>query len=248
MTVTPVGMRCPECAKQRTEVRRVAHQGFNSAGAPATMALVGANVVVFLIQWLTGGGLMSIGGPMYADFALYGPAVADGEWWRLVTGGFLHAGLIHLALNMFLLYILGTLVEPLIGTRRFVAIYFVALLAGSAGALLLDPNAFTVGASGAVFGLMAAGFLVSRDRGLDELARQIGILVVFNIFITFAIPRISIGGHLGGLLGGALAALLILRVRHIGGLSRAQRSLVESGGLILLAVASVAIAIGAVSG
>ena len=112
---------------------------------------------------------------------------------------------------MFALYILGTLLEPAIGTARFVGIYAVSILGGSFGALLLDPNELTVGASGGIFGLMAAAFLIARNRGLDELASQIGFFVIINLVFTFSIPNISIGGHLGGLIGGALAALLSTR-------------------------------------
>ena len=133
----------------------------------------------------------------------------DGEWYRIVTGGFLHAGLLHLGFNMFALYFLGYLLEPAIGPWRFVAVYFVALLGGAFGALLLDPREFTVGASGAVFGLMAAAFIVARNRGLDELASQIGFFVIINLVFTTQHPNISIGGHIGGLLAGGLAAMAI---------------------------------------
>ena len=149
------------------------------------------------------------GGKIISEGGLFGPLVADGEPYRIVTSAFLHAGLLHLGLNMFALYILGTLLEPAIGTARFVGIYVVSILGGSFGALLLDPNELTVGASGGIFGLMAAAFLIARNRGLDELASQIGFFVVLNLVFTFSIPNISIGGHLGGLIGGALAALLI---------------------------------------
>ena len=97
----------------------------------------------------------------------------------------------------------------MIGTRRFLGIYVAAILAGSCGALLLDPDQLTVGASGGIFGLMAGAFLIARHRGLDELASQVGIFVVLNLVFTFSIPNISIGGHLGGLLGGALVALVV---------------------------------------
>lgn len=248
MTSTPVGMRCPKCAKQRTEVRNIVRQGFGGTAAPATMVLIGINVAFYLIQWLTGGGLINAGGTFFLDVGLWGPAVAAGEWWRLITSGFMHVGLLHLGLNMFLLYMLGTLIEPLIGTRRFVGVYFVALLTGSAGALLLAPDAFTIGASGAVFGLMSAGFLVARDRGLDNLSRQIGALLLLNILFTFSISGISVGGHVGGLLGGALAIALIFRLRGIDGLSRSRRNLVETVALILLALLAALIAIGVASG
>jgi membrane associated rhomboid family serine protease len=209
MTVTPVGMRCPECARDRTQVRRVGG-GLRAGAAPATYALIAINVAAFLVE-LAGGGAASIGGggTVIHDAGLSGPQVADGEVWRIVTSGFLHAGVLHIALNMFALYILGSLLEPGIGTPRFLGVYFVSLLAGSFGALLLDPNKITVGASGAIFGLMAAAFIIARHRGLEQLASQIGFFVIINLVITFSVPEISLGAHLGGLIGGGLAALLI---------------------------------------
>jgi membrane associated rhomboid family serine protease len=209
MTSTPVGMRCPECARQRTRVHR-SPSGIATGAAPVTIALIGINVIAYLAE-LMGGGSSAIdgGGSVIRDFALFGPAVEDGEVYRIVTGGFLHAGLIHLGFNMLALYFLGTLLEPGIGSWRFAALYAVSLLGGSFGALLLDPREFTVGASGAVFGLMAAAFIIARNRGLDELASQIGFFVIINLVFTFSIPNISIGGHLGGLAAGGLAALAI---------------------------------------
>jgi membrane associated rhomboid family serine protease len=124
----------------------------------------------------------------------------------------MHGGLLHLAFNMYALYWLGSMLEPALGRARFLALYFTSLLAGSFGALLLQPNAFTVGASGAVFGLMAAAFVFQRLRGIDPMQSGIGPVILLNLGITFLIPNISIGGHLGGLLGGALAAVAIERL------------------------------------
>jgi membrane associated rhomboid family serine protease len=210
MTTTSVGMRCPECARQRTQVRRIGG-GLRAGAAPATYALIAINVAAFVAE-LAGGaslGTFQGGGEVFKQGALNGPAVADGDWWRIVTAGFLHAGLVHIAFNMFALYVLGTLLEPGIGTPRFLGVYFVSLLAGSFGALLLSPHEFTVGASGAIFGLMSAAFIVARHRGIEQLASQIGFFVILNLFITFGVSGISVGGHLGGLVGGALAGLLI---------------------------------------
>ncbi len=110
---------------------------------------------------------------------------------------------------MVVLFILGRMLEPGIGGARFAAIYFVSLLAGAFGALLLDPDQLTVGASGAIFGLMAAAFVIARRRGMEALSNEIGVLVGINLLITFTIPNISIGGHLGGLIVGGLAALVV---------------------------------------
>ena len=214
MTPSPVGMRCPECAGRPSGVRRAtAALSGRSETAHATYALIAVNVVAFVAEVAAGGGAASLrgGGTLVRDGALFGPAIADhGEWYRIVTAGFLHAGPVHLLFNMFALYVLGTLLEPGIGTPRFCGIYLAGLLAGSFGALLLDPNEHTVGASGAIFGLFAAAFIVARRRQLESLASQIGLWLVLNLVFTLSVPGISIGGHLGGLAGGGLAALVVM--------------------------------------
>ncbi len=211
MTPTPVGMRCPECMRQRTKVVRGVGGGGGRFGAfPATIVLIGLNVAAYLFEIAGGGGGFSPGGSVVVDFALYGPSVAEGEWYRLLTSGFLHASLIHIGFNMFLLFFLGRLLEPALGTPRFVALYFASLLAGSLGALMLDPNALTLGASGAVFGLAGATFVIARGRGMDAIAGEIGFLIVFNLVLSFTASNISVGGHLGGLVGGILCALAVV--------------------------------------
>jgi membrane associated rhomboid family serine protease len=212
MTPTPVGMRCPECARQRTKVLR--GPGGGATGfqqSPATYVLIAINAIAYLIEIAAGsGGLNNPSGNIVVDYGLFGPSVAEGEWYRLVTCGFLHASLVHIGFNMLLLYFLGRLLEPALGTPRFLALYFASLLAGSLGALVLDPDALTLGASGAVFGLIAAAFVIARGRGMDALAGQLGFLIVINLAFTFGASNISIGGHLGGLIGGAICALAIV--------------------------------------
>lgn len=211
MTPTPVGMRCPECSREKTRVTRGPAIVSGSSGAPATIALVAINVVVYLIEIASGpGGLSSPSGRVLLDFGLHGPFVADGEWYRLITSGFLQAGIGHLAFNMFALYFLGRLLEPAIGTPRFAAVYLASLLAGSLGALLLSPNDLTVGASGAVFGIFGATFVIARGRGLDAVASSVGVIILLNLAISISVPHISLGGHLGGLVGGVLCALAIV--------------------------------------
>jgi membrane associated rhomboid family serine protease len=209
MISTPVGMRCPECASQRTQVRRVSFGGFATGTAPATYALIAINVALYFAELATGSSAFSLGGSVYEHLALFGPLVDQGDWWRIVTGGFLHASIAHIALNMLALYFLGRLLEPAIGTPRFLAVYFVSLLAGSLGAMIVTPHSPTVGASGAIFGVMSAAFVMARHRGLEELASQIGFFVLINVVFTFGVTGISIGAHIGGLIGGALAALVI---------------------------------------
>jgi membrane associated rhomboid family serine protease len=213
MTPTPVGMRCPECAQQRTKVVRnpggAPQSGF--MGSPATYVLIAINVIMYLVEISAGGGGLSVGiNSVSADLGLFGPSVAEGEWYRMLTSGFLHANLIHIGFNMFLLFMLGRLLEPALGTPRFVILYFSSLLAGSFGALLMDPNALTVGASGAVFGLFGAGFLIARERGMNSLAGELGFLIVINLVLSFTVRGISAGGHLGGLVGGLICGAAII--------------------------------------
>jgi membrane associated rhomboid family serine protease len=176
--------------------------------APATYALIAIIVIVFLVEIAQGaGGFYELGlSKFVVNFSLYGPAVAEGEWYRLVTSGFLHEGIIHIGFNMFLLLILGRLLEPALGTPRFLVLYFASLLAGSLGALLVDPNVLGLGASGAVFGLAGAVFVIARGRGMDALASQIGFLILFNLVFSFVYPHISWGAHVGGLVGGIICA------------------------------------------
>lgn len=210
MTPTPVGMRCPECASQKTKVTRGTASFGRSAAMPATYTLIALNVIAFLLELAGGGGSLTSGrGEVIFNFGLFSGFVGD-EPYRILTSGFLHAGIIHLGFNMFALFILGQLLEPSIGWPRFVAIYFVSLLAGSLGVIVLEPDALAVGASGAVFGLFAAAFVIARGRGFNEAASQLGFLIVINLVFTFSIPGISIGAHLFGAAGGALCALAVL--------------------------------------
>jgi len=208
MTPTSVGMRCPECSRQRTKVRTI--RDVRAGGVEVTRALIFANVLAFVAELSSGGGT----GRVYLDGSLFGPAVADGDYWRLITGGFLHYpllpfGLLHIGFNMYLLWVLGQMLEPALGSVRFAALYFTSLLAGSFGALLVTPEAHTVGASGAVFGLMGAAFVELRARGIDPFQAGIGGLIVINLIFSFTLSNISVGGHVGGLVGGALAALAL---------------------------------------
>ncbi len=212
MTSTPVGMRCPECAGETTRVVTLHDEPNLVRRAPVTAALIALNVVVFLLGLAidAGDGMALRGGfgELQARGALYGPAVAEGEWWRIVTSGFLHSGVLHVAFNMFLIYILGSQIEQALGGVRYTLLYFGSLLAGSLGSLILQPQAAAVGASGAGFGLMGAFAVVGWARGLDVWRSGIGGLILLNIIITFSIPNIAIGGHLGGLAGGALLGAL----------------------------------------
>jgi membrane associated rhomboid family serine protease len=183
-----------------------------------TYALIVINVVAFLAE----GNFSFGGGPInkvYTEGALLGSfpgapnlGVAHGQWWRIVTSGFLHENLVHIGFNMYILYILGMQLEPVLGRVKFGVIYAVALLTGSFGALLVSPHVYTVGASGAVFGIMGAFAVELRARQLPLMGGRlggIGGLILINLVISFTLPGISWGGHVGGLIGGAIAALVI---------------------------------------
>ena len=209
MTSTAVGMRCPECSRQRTQVRTLRA---TSEVPVLTRALIAVNVVAYLAEIGSGpGGLgTSPSGSVFVHGALFGPAVQlDHEYWRLVTGAFLHASIIHILFNMYILWWLGNLLEPAIGSVRFGAVYLVSLLAGSMGALILTPDTATVGASGAIFGLLGAGAVEMRSRGIGVMESGFGMMIVLNLGLSFALSNISVGGHVGGLIGGALAGVAL---------------------------------------
>lgn len=214
MTPTSVGMRCPECSAKSTRVIRAPQ--FAASGDPVvTYTLIGLCVLAFVVT-----GLGAASNTLYQDGALQGFTQIDGfgelsggvnggEYWRLITGGFLHAGLLHIAFNMYLLFILGQMFERRWGSARFGGIFFTSLLCGSAGALLQTTLVPTVGASGAVFGLMGAALVQIYADGEDPWRSNLGILVLINLGLGFIIEGVSVGGHIGGLIGGALTMAAI---------------------------------------
>ena len=241
MTPTSVGMRCPECARQRTRV--VIARNMYSGRPLVTQALVGINVLVFLWELVGGAGLSGngyIGSWVVQHGALFGPLVASGDWWRIVTSGFLHASLIHIAFNMYALYFLGLMLEPVVGHARFALIYFVSLLAGSFGALIVNPDAITVGASGAVFGIAGAAVVDLRHRGINPMESGLVFFLGINLLLGFTLSGISVGGHIGGLIGGALAALAMTEASK-------RRSIPASVGPLLACGVGVIAVIGALS-
>lgn len=210
-----VGFHCPECTK--TSGQKVLRASQLRTKPVVTNALIALNLAVFVAGMGSGlrtrqsvtidGGLIGLG---VSNGQLIG--VAEGEWWRIITSGFLHANAIHIGFNMWVLYQLGQLLEPALGRLRFGLVYAVAMVCGAFGVLLLDPSSLTVGASGAVFGLMGAAVAAFRARGINPFDTGLGGAIVLNLVFTFAIPGISIGGHIGGLIGGFLAGALLLDV------------------------------------
>jgi membrane associated rhomboid family serine protease len=214
MYFAPVGIRCPDHSGQPQGAQRVT-QGlrratFEGTGAMVTKILVAINVGVYLLELGLGGDVNGTGNRIYQEGALYGPFVANGDWWRLFTSAFLHYGPIHLGMNMLALWWFGAAVEQVLGRGRYLLLYVVSGLAGSAGALLWTPESATVGASGALFGILGAALILER-RGTYVFGGGALGIIALNLIFTFTIPGISKGGHLGGFVGGALGMLALSR-------------------------------------
>ncbi|MFQ5558541.1 MAG: rhomboid family intramembrane serine protease [Acidimicrobiales bacterium] len=221
MNQASVGFHCPECT--RTGAQRVIRGPALEFRPRVTQALIGLNVVGMLWGIAMGGSLGRIGFDALVDGSLIAHGVVregvgvrvigvdDGEWWRLVSGAFLHDGLLHLGSNMALLWILGTQLERLLGRVRFAAVYTVSLFAGALGGLIDHPTTPGVGASGAVLGLLGMALVAQRaSRGSNPWASGVGGLVVLVLLTTFLNPRVSVGGHIGGIIGGILAGLVVV--------------------------------------
>jgi membrane associated rhomboid family serine protease len=243
MTAAPVGLRCPDHAGTRKVVkppRIVRRAPTGVTDGLVTRTLIGLNVAVYLITAVQGSGYNAPGGRLFFDWFLYGPAVAHGDWWRLITAAFLHAGILHIGSNMYVLWVIGVHVEQYLGRARFLALYFVSGLAGSAGALVLTPLAVTVGASGAIFGILGA-WLIIEWQTTGRLAGNAMTWIVILLALSFATANVSIGGHVGGLIGGILITLGFANWRR--GLSAYGKIGVAGfAGLVGVAIASVAIA------
>ncbi len=224
MNQASVGFHCPECARAG---RQKVYSARTLVTQPVvTLAIIAINAAVYIADILSRASVaQNAYGTLNDRGALVGLlkvldngrvleiGVGAGEWWRVVTGGFLHVNLIHIGFNMFLLWQLGQMLEPALGRIGFAVLYTMSLLGGSFLVLAVSPDKLTVGASGAVFGLMGAAFVGLRSRGIDPFSTGIGGLIVINLVLTFALSRyISVGGHIGGLLTGALGGYLLLDV------------------------------------
>jgi len=234
MTPAPVGLRCPEHSGKPQGIQKVTAAATRTATGMGsrnaylmTMVLIGINVAVYLAELADGGTSDGLGNTIYYKGVLFAhgyyngsPGVADGGWWRLIAAAFLHYGPVHLGLNMLGLYFGGRILEIVIGRWRFLLLYLASGLAGSAGALYASPDAGTVGASGAIFGVFGA-LLVLERRGSIQTGGQVLVLVIVNLAFSFAVPGISIGGHIGGLIGGILVMLGYMQFRRSPQLSAA---------------------------
>lgn len=201
MRAGPVGHQCVECVRAGARTVRQPRTQFGGrqrSSTPAvTNALIAVNVLAFLLQLTTRG--------LASQLTLWPPAVADGQLYRLVTSAFMHYGVLHLLLNMWALYIVGPPLEMWLGRLRFGALYALSALGGSVLVYLIAPlNTATAGASGAIFGLFGATFVVARRLNLD--VRWVVALIVINLVFTVVAPTISWQGHIGGLVTGALVA------------------------------------------
>ena len=219
-----VGSHCLDCAKAaRPDARTRAKLATSSVLTPVTYAIIGLNVLVFLWMGLQdshafAGNVteqhlrlgLSKSALQYGFSADGQQVIADHQWFRLVTSGFIHFGVFHIAMNMLLLFQLGQLLERALGGVRFAMLYGASLLAGSLGVLLLDPNGISGGASGAVFGLMAGAAIGLHRRGVNVFNTGIGTTLALNLVLTFTIRGISIGGHLGGAVAGAICGWVML--------------------------------------
>ena len=216
MRQASVGFHCPECTKKGAQ-KIVRPQQLLNARPVVTQVLMAINVAVFAAgvgsgletrdRFIVDGGLV---GAAFNPFNGQLIGVAEGEWWRLVTSGFLHVNVIHIAFNMYVLYRLGQLLEPVLGRVAFTLAYFVAMLGGGLGVMILSPDEYTVGASGAVFGLMGLAVAVFRSRGINVMDTGLGATILLNLVITFTLSSyISVGGHVGGLIVGFLAGWIL---------------------------------------
>jgi rhomboid protease GluP len=178
-----------------------------------TNILIAVNVVAYV--WLTSTGGLSSNEALLQHGALLGIACTEyGQWWRIVTGGFLHGGIAHIALNMIALYQVGNIVELMFGRVRYVLLYAIALVGSGLAVVYAAPSEITVGASGAIFGLFGALVAVGLRHGKRgrSLITQVVPVIAINLVFTFTFPNISAAGHIGGLLTGFVAGLLLYMV------------------------------------
>lgn len=228
MRQASVGFQCPGCARAPGPGATGGFRGGPGHRPPATSSrqlfrghdevvagkvLIGLNVAAFVLMVVASGDPYGVTGPIAEHGVMHGFSVATGEWWRLFTGAFLHSGILHLGMNMLLLWFLSQELEPALGRVQFVLLYLTSLLGGSFGVLVASPLQPTVGASGAVFGLMGALIVFQLRAKQNPWRSGIGGLVLVNVVLTFALPGISIGGHIGGLLAGAAAAVILQPLR-----------------------------------
>jgi membrane associated rhomboid family serine protease len=210
MRSASIGYQCPACASDSTPViKGINRNRFipNQKNTPVTKFLSISLIAIFLLQELTGTLLVK-------SFALFAPLVTSGEWWRLISAGFLHGSIIHLLFNVYILWVIGSQLESIVGNIKFIIIYFVSLLGGSVASYLFSPfGSYSIGASGAIFGLMGSMLVVGRKRNLD--ISQITTLVAINVVIGFVLSGIDWRAHLGGLATGAFITWVLINATSL---------------------------------
>jgi membrane associated rhomboid family serine protease len=221
MIAAPVGYRCPECMNTNPVPAPKTVAGGHLITKPrVTYSLIVINLVIFAAQYIQGIQSLAI------DYGMWPVGIAlEGEWWRLFSGAFLHGSFLHIAFNMYVLFLLGPTLERILGHVRFLILYLLAALGGSVASYWFSEiNTVSVGASGAIFGLMGA--LIVAGRRLKYDIKQVLILLVINIVIGFISPSVDWRAHLGGLVAGAIvAAIMVFPPKRI-------RSLVQYSGVI----------------
>jgi membrane associated rhomboid family serine protease len=242
MIPASVGFQCPECVREgRAAAPRVRGGGLRSAGrrwGPVTLVLIGINVAMFVVTAISAAveginPLTNYLSPVFLDLEQWPPLVDAGQWWRLVTAAFLHVGPLHLVLNMLALLVFGTELEGLLGRWRYLALYFVSVL-GGATAVQLFSDAPVAGASTAIWGLMGGLGVLLLARRQD--LRGIVTLLALNVLISVLVPGISLVGHLGGLVAGALVTGVLVVGR--------RRPALQIAGVAVLAVVLLVVAVG----
>lgn len=237
-TPAAVGVQCPECVREgRASTPRQAPafiRAFRSGHQPVvTYTIIAICVLVFILQNIPGvGGYINL-------FGIYRPAFTELMPWTMITSAFLHGSIIHILVNMYSLFIIGPILERMLGRIRFLALYLVSAFGGSVAVLLLNPAGGVLGASGAIFGLLAALFIIQRK--LVGTNVQLLVIIAINLVIGF-LPGLSISwqAHVGGLVAGAAVSLVYLRTRRA-----AQRN-IQIAGVALITVVLVAITVFAV--
>ncbi len=210
MITASVGFHCPECVRGSRGKNKTAHQVFYFDPLIVKLLII-TNVVLFVVGVGMGDGIQGrivfdgliIRGGLHSSF---------GEWYRVITSGFLHYGFVHLGFNMYALWLLGPAFERSLGRLRFTLFYFAALTAGSFGAMLWTPNGLTVGASGAIFGLLGLATVAQRSSGYSIWRSGLGMVLLLNFVLTFTVSSISVGGHLGGFVSGLIVGWLLFEL------------------------------------
>ncbi len=230
-----VGVQCVDCIRETSKSvpkTKTTYGGAVRPGKPVvTYTLIGLCVAVFLLQFVVPGLTRSFG---------YSPLYTLTDPWTMLTSAFLHSQgfFLHIAFNMYILWLIGNSLEPLLGRSRFLALYLISAFGGSVGVLLLSPlNTLVIGASGAVFGLFGALFVIQRQRGGD--VRQLVILIAINAVLGFVVSGIAWQAHLGGLVAGGLAAAVLAYAPR-----GKKRTLVQTAGLVSVAALFAAIGAG----